>query len=149
MTKHGRVGFFRITLPLACGNNNITRDYLSSQPIEPQRPASSRSSGPPRRDNSLNSPLRDWGTTASVTERPEGSPRGTKGEYFDRMGAHVYFGGIGKPAGLGHGHGWLDEKGNFEVWRDPFDPAGGEKTPEYWQNRAHATGNYVPPRAKR
>lgn len=85
----------------------------------------------------------------SVTEKPKGSPRGTKGEPMDRMGAHVYFGGIGKPDGLGHGHGWLDENGNFEVWHDPFDPAGGDKTPEYWQNFAKSVGKYEPARAKR
>jgi hypothetical protein len=133
---------------VACGNNNITRDYLSSQPTEPQRPASSRSSSSPRRDTSLDSPLRDWNMKGSVTEKPPGSPRGTEGEYLDRMGAHVYFGGIGEPDGLGHGHGWLDKNGNFEVWRDPFDPAGGPKTSEYRANRANATGKYVPARAK-
>jgi hypothetical protein len=70
-----------------------------------------------------------------VTEKPKGAPKGTPGEYLDRLGAHVYFGGLHEADGEGHGHGWIDANGTFSVFRDPYDPAVNGA-------RARATGEY-------
>ncbi|TAK89220.1 hypothetical protein EPO04_03955 [Patescibacteria group bacterium] len=37
---------------------------------------------------------------------------------------HVYFGGVGRPDGAGHAHYVLDEFGNIEYRRDPFQERG-------------------------
>jgi hypothetical protein len=72
----------------------------------------------------------------------KGVPR-WDGEWLEDMGAHVYFGGLDEPDGDGHGHGYIDEEGNFTVFRDPYDPAGGQAA------RDAATATYSPPVRKR
>lgn len=37
---------------------------------------------------------------------------------------NIYFGGVGEPAGPGHGHYVMDRNGNVTYSRDPFDPHG-------------------------
>ena len=37
---------------------------------------------------------------------------------------NIYFGGIGKPNGTGHGHYAMDRNGNVTYRREPFDPHG-------------------------
>lgn len=45
----------------------------------------------------------------------------------DPMGnTNIYFGGVGKPNGPGHGHYVLDRLGKVTYQRDPFDPHGGQ-----------------------
>ena len=39
---------------------------------------------------------------------------------------NIYFGGVGKPDGPGHGHYVMDRNGNVTYRRDPFDPHGAE-----------------------
>ena len=39
---------------------------------------------------------------------------------------NIYFGGIGKPDGPGHGHYVMDQNGNVTYRRDPFDPHGAQ-----------------------
>lgn len=85
-------------------------------------------------DTSLNSSRRDWDM--------KGVPR-YRGQWLSDMGAHVYFGGLDNPDGPGHGHGYIDDAGNFTVFRDPYDPARGNSA------RQAATGTYCPPPRKR
>jgi hypothetical protein len=118
---------------MACGNNSISRDYLASQPAgSGGTPVSPRPRGEPQRtirsDTSLDSPDRDWGQTGSHKY----------GGKVEERGAHIYFGGLHKPDGRGHGHGFLDADGNFTVFRDPWDPATGRA------GRRAATHEYVP-----
>lgn len=125
---------------MACGNGKVSRAYLSSQPTPPPAdvpPQVRPPNTPPKKlcpDTSLDSPERDWGM--------KGAHR-YKEQWLTEMGAHVYFGGLGKPDGRGHGHGYVDEDGNFTVFRDPYDPAGGKAA------RDAATGTYQPPVRKR
>jgi hypothetical protein len=85
-------------------------------------------------DTSVNSSRRDWDM--------KGVPR-YQGQWLSDMGAHVYFGGLDRPDGDGHGHGYIDENGNFTVYRDPYDPAGGNAA------RRAATVTYTPPTRQR
>ena len=39
---------------------------------------------------------------------------------------NIYFGGVGKPNGPGHGHYVMDRNGNVTYKRDPFDPHGAQ-----------------------
>ena len=39
---------------------------------------------------------------------------------------NIYFGGVGKPNGPGHGHYGMDRNGNVTYKRDPFDPHGAQ-----------------------
>ncbi|HEX4662370.1 MAG TPA: hypothetical protein VH144_02020 [Candidatus Saccharimonadales bacterium] len=39
---------------------------------------------------------------------------------------NIYFGGVGKPNGPGHGHYAMDSSGNVTYRRDPFDPHGAQ-----------------------
>ena len=39
---------------------------------------------------------------------------------------NIYFGGIGKPNGTGHGHYAMDQNGNVTYRREPFDPHGAQ-----------------------
>jgi len=68
----------------------------------------------------------------------KGVPR-YNGQWLSDMGAHVYFGGLDSPDGPGHGHGYIDQVGNFTAFRDPYDPAKGNTA------RQAATGTYIPP----
>ena len=43
---------------------------------------------------------------------------------------NIYFGGIGKPNGTGHGHYAMDRNGNVTYRRDPFDPHGAQNFEE-------------------
>lgn len=85
-------------------------------------------------DSSLESSRRDWGM--------KGVPR-YHGQWLSDMGAHVYFGGLDTPDGDGHGHGYIDDEGNFTVFRDPYDPSGGHAA------RQAATETYCPPARRR
>lgn len=42
----------------------------------------------------------------------------------------IYFGGVGKPDGPGHGHYVMDQKGNVTYRREPFDPHGAQNFEE-------------------
>ena len=45
----------------------------------------------------------------------------------DRDGnTNIYFGGVGKPNGPGHGHYVMDRSGNVTYKRDPYDPHGSQ-----------------------
>lgn len=48
---------------------------------------------------------------------------------------NIYFGGVGKPNGLGHGHYVMDQYDRVIYRRDPFDPHGAQNftEPVYWQ----------------
>lgn len=125
---------------MACGNNKVSRGYLTSQPAapppQPSQPA--RPTDRPRRqlprDTSLDSGDRVWEMKGTVRY---------EGDFLEKEGAHVYFGGLGKADGPGHGHGFIDSRGNFTVFRDPWDPSKGGRA------RAAATGQYVPSVRKR
>ena len=39
---------------------------------------------------------------------------------------NIYFGGVGKPNGPGHGHYVMDRSGEVTYKRDPFDPHGAQ-----------------------
>lgn len=80
------------------------------------------------RDTSVDSPNRIWDMKGAVRY---------DGQFLEEMGAHVYFGGIGKPDGPGHGHGYIDKNNVFRVFRDPYDPSDGNA-------RQRATSEYVP-----
>jgi hypothetical protein len=43
---------------------------------------------------------------------------------------NIYFGGVGKPNGPGHGHYVFDRSGNVTYKRDPFDPHGAQNFQE-------------------
>lgn len=43
---------------------------------------------------------------------------------------NIYFGGIGKPDGPGHGHYVMDQNGNVTYRREPFDPHGAQNFEE-------------------
>lgn len=43
---------------------------------------------------------------------------------------NIYFGGIGKPNGTGHGHYAMDRNGNVTYRREPFDPHGAQNFEE-------------------
>jgi hypothetical protein len=47
---------------------------------------------------------------------------------------NIYFGGIGEPNGLGHGHYTLDPSGKVTYRREPSDPHGSQNftEPQYW-----------------
>jgi hypothetical protein len=50
---------------------------------------------------------------------------------------NIYFGGVDKPDGLGHGHYVMDSSGSVTYRREPFDPHGAQnfenfKEPAYW-----------------
>ena len=42
---------------------------------------------------------------------------------------NIYFGGVGKPDGPGHGHYVMDQNGNVTYRRDPFNPHGSRISP--------------------
>lgn len=44
---------------------------------------------------------------------------------------NIYFGGVGEPAGLGHGHYSVDPFGHVTYQRDPFDPHGAQNFSDY------------------
>jgi hypothetical protein len=48
---------------------------------------------------------------------------------------NIYFGGVGKPNGPGHGHYVMDSYGNVTYARDPFDPHGAQN---FAENRREA-----------
>lgn len=49
----------------------------------------------------------------------------------DRDGnTNIYFGGVGKPNGPGHGHYVMDRSGNVTYKRDPYDPHGAQNFEE-------------------
>jgi hypothetical protein len=69
------------------------------------------------------------------------------GEYLKDAGAHVYFGGLRSIKGRhddGHGHGYLDDQGNFKVFHDPYDPR--DKAAK---SAARTAAPYRPPPARR
>ena len=43
---------------------------------------------------------------------------------------NIYFGGIGKPNGTGHGHYVMDQHGTVTYRREPFDPHGAQNFEE-------------------
>lgn len=43
---------------------------------------------------------------------------------------NIYFGGVGKPDGPGHGHYVMDQNGNVTYRREPFDPHGAQNFEE-------------------
>lgn len=43
---------------------------------------------------------------------------------------NIYFGGVGKPDGPGHGHYVMDQHGTVTYRRDPFDPHGAQNFEE-------------------
>ncbi|HEU0266836.1 MAG TPA: hypothetical protein VFQ70_04370 [Candidatus Saccharimonadaceae bacterium] len=43
---------------------------------------------------------------------------------------NIYFGGVGKPNGPGHGHYVMDRSGNVTYKRDPYDPHGAQNFEE-------------------
>jgi hypothetical protein len=47
---------------------------------------------------------------------------------------NIYFGGVGTPDGLGHGHYALDQSGSVKYRREPFDPHGAQNftDQQYW-----------------
>ena len=106
---------------MACGNNKISRDYLSSQP-DPGRPA----------DKLFRSRASDGLRDVDYRSRFGGQ---------DYEGTHFYFGG--DPAAPerhrdGHGHGYVDSRGEVTIYRDEYDWKGGEAA------RAAATKKYKP-----
>lgn len=54
--------------------------------------------------------------------------------------ANIYFGGIGKPNGPGHGHYVMDRNGNVTYKRDPFDPHGAQNFTENQRDYTDAIG---------
>jgi chromosome segregation ATPase len=56
---------------------------------------------------------------------------------------NIYFGGIGEPAGEGHGHYAMDASGYVTYRRDPFDPHGAHNFTDFEERVA------APPRAQR
>lgn len=134
---------------VACGNGKVSRAYLSSHPTPPSAalPAHVRPPGvppkkvgegsvapKPQRDTSVDSPDRDWDMKGVVRYDRQ---------WLTERGAHIYFGGLDGPDGDGHGHGYIDDQGNFTVFRDPYDPAGGKAA------RRAATHTYCPPVRKK
>lgn len=49
---------------------------------------------------------------------------------------NIYFGGIGKPDGPGHGHYVMDQNGNVTYRRDPFDPHSAQNFEETRREKA-------------
>ncbi|MBL7487179.1 hypothetical protein I6A60_08565 [Frankia sp. AgB1.9] len=70
----------------------------------------------------------------SIAERA-----GVPNQYLDNVWvstAHdgtynVYFGGVGEPAGPGHGHYAMESSGNVTYRRDPYDPHGSQNFTDY------------------
>lgn len=67
---------------------------------------------------------------------------------------NIYFGGVGEPNGLGHGHYAMDRTGKVTYKRDPFDPHGAQNftEPQYWHlekmsydkdSQMYQTDNYI------
>lgn len=76
---------------------------------------------------------------------------GVPSQYWDEVwvsidadgNVNLYFGGIGEPAGDGHGHYAMDASGHVTYRRDPFDPHGAHNFTDF-EERVPA-----PPRAQR
>ena len=49
---------------------------------------------------------------------------------------NIYFGGLGKPDGPGHGHYVMDQNGNVTYRREPFDPHGAQNFEETRREKA-------------
>ncbi len=49
---------------------------------------------------------------------------------------NIYFGGIGKPNGTGHGHYVMDQHGTVTYRREPFDPHGAQNFEETRREKA-------------
>ena len=53
---------------------------------------------------------------------------------------NIYFGGVGKPNGPGHGHYVMDRNGNVTYKRDPFDPHGAQNFTENQRDYSDVIG---------
>ena len=111
---------------MACGNNKVSRDYLSSEPT----------SGPPAKR--LFAQASDGLTDVTYKSTYAGK---------DFHGTHFYFGrDPSAPKGTridGHGHGFVDDRGNVVIYRDPYDWRGGKAA------RDAATKPYKPATRRR
>ncbi len=56
---------------------------------------------------------------------------------------NIYFGGIGKPNGPGHGHYVMDRNGNVTYKRDPFDPHGAQNFTDNQRDYTDVIGREV------
>ena len=56
---------------------------------------------------------------------------------------NIYFGGVGKPNGPGHGHYVMDRNGNVTYKRDPFDPHGAQNFTDNQRDYTDVIGREV------
>ena len=76
---------------------------------------------------------------------------GVPHQYYDNVwvstdssgNTNIYFGGVGKPNGPGHGHYVMDRNGNVTYNRDPFNPHGAQNFTENQRNYTDVIGREV------
>lgn len=88
--------------------------------------------------------VRDESKRRKNDKRSVAEKAGVPSQYLDDVwvskdsngNTNIYFGGVGKPNGPGHGHYVMERSGKVSYKRDPFDPHGG-------QNFTDAKDDYV------
>ena len=76
----------------------------------------------------------DFNSAKRAFDSANAAKAGVPHQYHDNVwistdssgNTNIYFGGVGKPNGPGHGHYVMDRNGNVTYKRDPFDPHGAQ-----------------------
>ncbi len=112
---------------MGCGNPDITRETIKSEPrgVDASDLHRGLMAGRPTQDERKELARLPLGADTRVdsTHRDYGMKGVSryKGEDLDGT-THAYFGGLRKPDGPGHGHAIVDPRGNVKIVRDPYDP---------------------------
>ena len=83
----------------------------------------------------------DFNSAKRAFDSANAAKAGVPHQYHDNVwistdssgNTNIYFGGVGKPNGPGHGRYVMDRNGNVTYKRDPFDPHGAQSVMRYEQ----------------
>ena len=83
----------------------------------------------------------DFNSAKRAFDSANAAKAGVPHQYHDNVwistdssgNTNIYFGGVGKPSGPGHGHYVMDRSGKVTYMRDPFDPHGAQSVMRYEQ----------------
>ena len=83
----------------------------------------------------------DFNSAKRAFDSANAAKAGVPHQYHDNVwistdssgNTNIYFGGVGKPNGPGHGHYVMDRSGKVTYMRDPFDPHGAQSVMRYEQ----------------
>ena len=83
----------------------------------------------------------DFNSAKRAFDSANAAKAGVPHQYHDNVwistdssgNTNIYFGGVGKPNGPGHGRYVMDRNGNVTYKRDPFDPHGAQNVMRYEQ----------------